>query len=146
MCSSQSPPLFNIDEESFGDSLESQTKDNQELHFVIPVLSVNQFLESVCQQLQALIYLKWLKLEISMVAYSYHISSNQVLETTHQVGRISISTTADVPFKEMAHHCELLLMGKQQKMSSLMTSHQKQETVMFVSLQNQENEVNLRGI
>lgn len=106
----QSPPLFNIDEESFGDSLESQTKDNQELHFVIPVLSVNQFLESV-------------------------------LETTHQVGRISISTTADVPFKEMAHHCELLLMGKQQKMSSLMTSHQKQETVMFVSLQNQENEV-----
>ncbi|XP_038904576.1 protein SEMI-ROLLED LEAF 2 isoform X2 [Benincasa hispida] len=103
-------PLFSIDEESFGDSLESQTKDNQELHIVIPLLSVNQFLESV-------------------------------LETTHQVGRISISTTADVPFKEMAHHCELLLMGKQQKMSSLMTSQQKQETVMFVSLQNQENEV-----
>lgn len=75
-----------------------------------------------------------------------HVSSNQVLETTHQVGRISISTTTDVvpPFKEMAQHCELLLMGKQQKMSSLMCSQQKQETVMLVSLQNQENEVNPR--
>uniref|UniRef100_A0A9I9CX37 Protein EFR3-like protein B n=1 Tax=Cucumis melo TaxID=3656 RepID=A0A9I9CX37_CUCME len=68
-------------------------------------------------------------------------TSNKVLETTHQVGRISISTTADVPFKEMAQHCELLLMGKQQKMSSLLCSQQKQETVMLVSLQNQENEV-----
>ncbi|XP_008443197.2 protein SEMI-ROLLED LEAF 2 isoform X1 [Cucumis melo] len=108
--SNKSAHLFNIDEESFADSFESQTKDSQELHFVIPLLSVNQFLESV-------------------------------LETTHQVGRISISTTADVPFKEMAQHCELLLMGKQQKMSSLLCSQQKQETVMLVSLQNQENEV-----
>lgn len=106
----QSGPLFNIDEDSFFDSFENQTKDNQELHIVIPLLSVNQILESV-------------------------------LETAHQVGRISISTTVDVPYKEMAHHCELLLMGKQQKMSTLMTSEQKQEKVVILSLQNQENEV-----
>lgn len=57
LCSSslQSGPLFNIDEDSFFDSFENQTKDNQELHIVIPLLSVNQILESVCQLLQALI-------------------------------------------------------------------------------------------
>ena len=55
-CSSslQSAPFFNIDEDSFGDAFESQTKDNQEF-IVIPVLSVNQLLESVCQLLQYLI-------------------------------------------------------------------------------------------
>lgn len=85
-----------------------------------------------------------LETDFSMVAYSIHVLSNQVLETAHQVGRISISTTVDVPYKEMAHHCELLLMGKQQKMSTLMTSEQKQEKVVILSLQNQENEVNPR--
>lgn len=44
----------------------------------------------------------------------------QVSETTHQVGRISISTPFDMPYKEMALHCEALLMGKQQKMSTFM--------------------------
>ncbi|TKY67979.1 EFR3-like B [Spatholobus suberectus] len=43
-----------------------------------------------------------------------------VLETTHQVGRISISTPFDMPYKEMALHCEALLVGKQQKMSTFM--------------------------
>ncbi|XP_022983700.1 uncharacterized protein LOC111482240 [Cucurbita maxima] len=105
----QFSPIFNIDEDIY-DSFEDQTKDNQELHIVIPLLNVNQFLESV-------------------------------LETAHQVGRISVSTTADVSFKEMAHHCELLLVGKQQRMSTLMISPQKQEKAMNVSLPNQENEV-----
>lgn len=63
----QSAPIFSVDEDSFGDSFESQTKDNPELHFVIPLLSVNQLLESVC--LQAL--LNW-ELDFSMVAY-YHV-------------------------------------------------------------------------
>ncbi|BBH07342.1 hypothetical protein Prudu_019252 [Prunus dulcis] len=40
-----------------------------------------------------------------------------VLETAHQVGRLSISNAPDVPYKEMAGHCEELLIGKQQKMS-----------------------------
>ncbi|XP_023539631.1 uncharacterized protein LOC111800256 isoform X1 [Cucurbita pepo subsp. pepo] len=93
----QSAPFFNIDEDSFGDAFESQTKDNQEF-IVIPVLSVNQLLESV-------------------------------LETANQVGSISISTTDYVPYKEMAQHCELLLMGKQQKMSALTAFHLKQEEV-----------------
>ncbi|KAJ6756298.1 putative EXPRESSED-RELATED [Salix purpurea] len=34
-----------------------------------------------------------------------------VLETTQQVGRLSV-TAPDVSYKEMAHHCETLLMGK----------------------------------
>ncbi|XP_024019088.1 uncharacterized protein LOC21388445 isoform X2 [Morus notabilis] len=43
------------------------------------------------------------------------LSVNQLLEsvseTTHQVGRVSVSTGPDVPYKEMALHCEALLMG-----------------------------------
>ncbi|KAK7312099.1 hypothetical protein VNO77_35686 [Canavalia gladiata] len=46
-----------------------------------------------------------------------------VLETTHQAERISISTPSDMPYKEMALHCEALLLGKQQKMSTFMSTH-----------------------
>ncbi|KAK9682989.1 hypothetical protein RND81_10G111100 [Saponaria officinalis] len=35
-----------------------------------------------------------------------------ILETAHQVGRYSVSTAPDVSYKEMASHCEALLMGK----------------------------------
>ncbi|XP_027909256.1 uncharacterized protein LOC114168575 [Vigna unguiculata] len=45
-----------------------------------------------------------------------------VSETTNQVGRISISTPFDMPYKEMALHCEALLVGKQQKMSTFMST------------------------
>jgi hypothetical protein len=44
----------------------------------------------------------------------------QVLETTHHVGRISVSTPSNMPYKEMALHCENLLAGKQQKISTFM--------------------------
>ena len=47
----------------------------------------------------------------------------QVSDTTHQVGRVSVSTPFDMPYKEMALHCEALLMGKQQKMSTFMSIH-----------------------
>ncbi|RZB73636.1 uncharacterized protein LOC114378611 [Glycine soja] len=54
-----------------------------------------------------------------------------VSETTHQVGRISISTPFDMPYKEMALHCEALLMGKQQKMSTFMGTHPMQGYFSF---------------
>ena len=38
-----------------------------------------------------------------------------------------MSMTPDVPFKEMASHCEALLIGKQQKMSAFWSAQQKQE-------------------
>lgn len=44
----------------------------------------------------------------------------QVLETTQNVGRISVSTPSNMPYKEMALHCENLLVGKQQKISTFM--------------------------
>ena len=47
----------------------------------------------------------------------------QVLETTHHVGRISVSTPSNMPYKEMALHCENLLAGKQQKISTFMGAH-----------------------
>ncbi|KAI3472191.1 hypothetical protein Pfo_029679 [Paulownia fortunei] len=49
-----------------------------------------------------------------------------VLETAHHVGRMSVSTAPDASYKEMAHHCEALLMGKQQKMSYLINTHHRQ--------------------
>lgn len=70
-----------------------------------------------------------------MITYAIMFRLNQVLETANQVGSISISTTDYVPYKEMAQHCELLLMGKQQKMSALTAFHLKQEEVMILSLQ-----------
>lgn len=54
------------------------------------------------------------------VYYKKMIIRLQVSETTHQVGRMSISTPFDMPYKEMALHCEALLVGKQQKMSTFM--------------------------
>ncbi|KAJ7982225.1 ARM repeat superfamily protein [Quillaja saponaria] len=47
---------------------------------------------------------------------------DSVLETTNQVGRSSLSTPSDMPYREMAGHCEALLMGKQQKLSSFMAA------------------------
>ncbi|KAA8520232.1 hypothetical protein F0562_014488 [Nyssa sinensis] len=56
-----------------------------------------------------------------------------VLETTSQVGRFSLSTPSDMPYKEMANHCEALQMGKQQKISNFMSAQQIQECVMSCS-------------
>ncbi|KAI3984401.1 hypothetical protein MKX01_011355, partial [Papaver californicum] len=71
------------------------------------------------------------------------LSVNQLLdsvyETSHQVGRFSVSTTPDIPYKDMALHCETLLMGKQQKMSFFMTAQQKQENLMEESLHDNAN-------
>ncbi|KAL5543379.1 hypothetical protein UlMin_007163 [Ulmus minor] len=53
---------------------------------------------------------------------------DSVSETKHQVGRLSISTANDMPYKEMAGHCEALQKGKQQKMSTFMIPQQKQES------------------
>ncbi|KAI5318425.1 hypothetical protein L3X38_038133 [Prunus dulcis] len=64
-----------------------------------------------------------------------------VLETAHQVGRLSISNAPDVPYKEMAGHCEALLIGKQQKMSSLMNFQQNQGYLMNLSLHNRNDDV-----
>lgn len=45
------------------------------------------------------------------------------------IGRLlSACVNSDVPFKEMANHCEALVIGKQQKMSVFMSLQQKQET------------------
>ncbi|PRQ44678.1 hypothetical protein RchiOBHm_Chr3g0481871 [Rosa chinensis] len=59
-----------------------------------------------------------------------------VQETANQVGRFSVSTKPDVSYKEMAGHCEALLLGKQQKMSKFMSSQKKEECLMNFSLQN----------
>lgn len=62
----------------------------------------------------------------------------QVLETAHQVGRISVSTAPDVSYKEMTLHCETLMMGKQQKMSCLMNTQNRQESLLIRVSQNSD--------
>ncbi|XP_065869828.1 protein SEMI-ROLLED LEAF 2-like isoform X2 [Euphorbia lathyris] len=52
---------------------------------------------------------------------------NAVSGTTYQIGRLSVSTPSDLPYIEMAGHCEALSAGKQEKMSALLSSQQKQE-------------------
>ncbi|CAI9099950.1 OLC1v1036852C1 [Oldenlandia corymbosa var. corymbosa] len=95
-------PIFSIDDDSLPDQFESSLKPNPQLAIDIPDLL------SVNQLLES------------------------VLETAHQVGRLSVSTT-DVSYKEMAHQCEALLIGKQQKMSYLMNTHgqQRQESLLI---------------
>lgn len=47
----------------------------------------------------------------------------------------------DMSYKEMTLHCEALLTGKQQKMSHLMSTQQRQESLMIFDSQNQNDEV-----
>ncbi|GLT37373.1 hypothetical protein SLA2020_116920 [Shorea laevis] len=55
-----------------------------------------------------------------------------VLETANQFGRISVSTGQNMPYKEMASHCKSLVMGKQLKMSLLVSAHLRQESLFNV--------------
>ncbi|KAG9145043.1 hypothetical protein Leryth_018334 [Lithospermum erythrorhizon] len=57
---------------------------------------------------------------------------DSVLETKHQVGRLSVSMTSDMPYMDIARHCEALQMGKQQKMFDFMTVESFQDTSVFV--------------
>ncbi|XP_073067121.1 protein SEMI-ROLLED LEAF 2-like isoform X2 [Primulina eburnea] len=59
-----------------------------------------------------------------------------VLDTAHYVSRISVSTAPDASYKEMANHCEALLMGKQQKMSYLVSTDTIQGNLLAISLPN----------
>ncbi|KAF8396143.1 hypothetical protein HHK36_017756 [Tetracentron sinense] len=114
------PPIFTIDDDVFPDAFENQTNPNSQLAVGTPnLLSVNQLLESVWNCVMIL----------------------KVLETACQVGRFSVSTTSDMPYKEMASHCEALLMGKQQKMSTFMSALQKQENLISFSSQDHKDEV-----
>ncbi|XP_057488018.1 uncharacterized protein LOC130774041 [Actinidia eriantha] len=68
------------------------------------------------------------------------VSKKMVLETAHQVGRLCVCTAPDVSYKEMAGHCEALLMGKKQKMSYLMSTQQRSENILSKSLETQDQE------
>ncbi|KAB1998689.1 hypothetical protein ES319_D12G107300v1 [Gossypium barbadense] len=54
-------------------------------------------------------------------------------ETAHQVGRQSVSAPPDMPYSEMAGNCEALLVGKQQKMSAVMSAQQNREGLVSIS-------------
>ncbi|CAL1371684.1 unnamed protein product [Linum trigynum] len=60
-----------------------------------------------------------------------------VSETTNQVGRSSVSTPPHIPYMEMAGHCEALSTGKQQKMFVVLAVHQRQESLVKISVVEQ---------
>ncbi|KAK8609218.1 hypothetical protein V6N13_025524 [Hibiscus sabdariffa] len=59
---------------------------------------------------------------------------DSVMETSDQFARPSVSTGPDMTYKDMAHHCETLLNGKQQKMSDLMGVHLMRQESLLGSL------------
>ncbi|KAK4432124.1 protein SEMI-ROLLED LEAF 2 [Sesamum alatum] len=95
--------LFGIDDDPRIDSVESNVPQNAKLTIEFPSLL------SVDQLLQS------------------------VLETAHHVGRMSVSTAPDTSYKDMANHCETLLMGKQQKMSYLITTSSRHNMLAIPS-------------
>ncbi|GMH20156.1 hypothetical protein Nepgr_021997 [Nepenthes gracilis] len=64
-----------------------------------------------------------------------------VLDTARQVGRCSVSTASVVPYKEMARHCEAILMDKQQKMSNLVFT-QRQDCLLSLPARTCDTEAN----
>ncbi|XVE61142.1 hypothetical protein DITRI_Ditri06bG0016200 [Diplodiscus trichospermus] len=111
----QEAPIFSIDDEAFPEPFEGQTKDNSELSLENPNL-----------------------LDVNQLLES-------VLETAHEFGRISICTGPDMPYKEIAHHCEALLTGKQQKMSHLTSAQLIQESLISLSFQHPDNKTKQAG-
>ena len=59
-----------------------------------------------------------------------------VIETAHNVSRMSVSTAPNASYNEMANHCETLLMGKKQKMSNLISIQHKNGNLMAVTSPN----------
>ncbi|MBA0635318.1 hypothetical protein Godav_000057 [Gossypium davidsonii] len=52
-----------------------------------------------------------------------------VLETAYQFGRSSVCTGPNMSYKEIAHHCEALVTGKQQKMFHLLSAQLRQDNM-----------------
>ncbi|OMO71295.1 Armadillo-type [Corchorus capsularis] len=103
-------------DDAFPEPFEGQTKDNSESPLEIPNL-----------------------LDVNQLLES-------VLETAHQFGRTSVSTGPDMTYKEMAHHCEALLTGKQKKMSHLMSAQLRQESFITFSFQYPDYETKQAGL
>ncbi|KAL1351285.1 hypothetical protein HN51_015208 [Arachis hypogaea] len=71
------------------------------------------------------------------------LSANQLLELvldTPQAGRVSVSNVYNMPYKDMADKCEVLLMEKQ-NMSRLMSAQTKQEPLMDFPLTNPQDKL-----
>ncbi|KAE8681827.1 hypothetical protein F3Y22_tig00111303pilonHSYRG00011 [Hibiscus syriacus] len=65
--------------------------------------------------------------------------SIEVVETAYQFGRSPISTGPDLSYKEIAHHYKALVTRKQQKMSPLMSTRVRQESLISLSFQHPDN-------
>ncbi|KAK9016467.1 hypothetical protein V6N11_078963 [Hibiscus sabdariffa] len=108
----QEASIFSIDddEDAFLEPFEGQTKDSSEFSGEISRL------KGVDQLLKS------------------------VLETAYQFGRSPISTGLDMSYKEIAHHCEALVTGKQQKISPLMSTRQlRLESLISLPFQHPDN-------
>ncbi|OIW11456.1 hypothetical protein TanjilG_26822 [Lupinus angustifolius] len=107
--------VISIDDESIHGSFGSQTKHNPGLFMDIPSI----------------------------------IGANQlldlVLDPSHQPGRVSISTSYNMSYEDMADNCEVLLIGKQ-NMSRLMSTQLKQECLVDSFLPNHDTKSKNLGL
>ncbi|XP_068342588.1 protein SEMI-ROLLED LEAF 2-like [Pyrus communis] len=97
------PPLFTIGDDVLADAAENQTDPDTKVA-----------VES-----------------LSLISIDELLHS--VSETTHQVGRLSVSVATNMPYIEMAGQCEALQMGKQQKLSTFIVAQQRQESLIKFS-------------
>ncbi|KAK6124840.1 hypothetical protein DH2020_041416 [Rehmannia glutinosa] len=119
--------MFVMDDDSLPNSI-GNSKHNSQLSIEnLNLLSVDQLLQSVVILLP----------RVNDFKSRFHAI---VLETAHHVGRISVSTAPDASYKDISNHCEALLMGKQQKMSNLINTHQRQGNLLTLSSQNSGEE------
>uniref|UniRef100_A0A2N9F017 Uncharacterized protein n=1 Tax=Fagus sylvatica TaxID=28930 RepID=A0A2N9F017_FAGSY len=119
------PPLFSIDDDVLPNAFERATDSGTQQGIESTnLLSVEELLDSVMSLEFAMAYMSGSGNVFELAV---------VLETTHQVGRFSVSNATDMTYKEMAGHCEALLVGKQQKMSTFLTAQQAQESLVSFS-------------
>ncbi|KAL3622520.1 hypothetical protein CASFOL_033931 [Castilleja foliolosa] len=103
--------IFSTSDDYPTDSFVSQTDSCSQLTLGSPsLLSVDQFMDMV--------------------------KLIQVTETTKEVGQSFSLTPSDMPFKDMASHCEALQIGKQQVMSNFMAASLIQDSTASNSSQD----------
>lgn len=64
----------------------------------------------------------------------------QISDITNQVGRVSGSCPANMPYKEMAGNCEALSEEKQQKISNFVTPQPNKEGSVGTFTQDDDNQ------
>ncbi|CAI0404585.1 unnamed protein product [Linum tenue] len=129
----EASPLFTIDDNAPSTTEGQAEVDKQQATEIPSLISVVDLITAVSIRNIA----SRLTCRTKIILLKLLILKMQVSETTNQVGRSSVSTPPHIPYMEMAGHCEALSTGKQQKMSIVLAVHQRQESLVKISVVEQ---------